>query len=161
MTERRKNEWRGGVLLVAIVFGVLFCGAIVVGGLLLIGAIAFTDTDEENVLPHVVENVARIRLPPGVRDLRSHLEGFQDRLIWVRFRMPENELPAFERSLSCRLAAPSPTPPELPTTSRPEWWTDAKMSRSCHGSGPGYAQTVIVDLSAVPQLLVFVVVFET
>jgi hypothetical protein len=137
------------------------CGAIVAGGLLLMGAIAFSDTDHEDVSPAVVENVARIRLTPGARELRSQLDGFQDRRIWVRFRMPENELAVFERSLSCRLAPASSTSPQLSVTPRPKWWADVKLSRSCHGSGPGFDQTVIVDLDAAPDLLVFVVVFET
>jgi hypothetical protein len=161
MTGRRSLERRVVWLAIAIGSGVLICGATVVGGLLVAGAVAFSDTDHEDVAPAVVESVARIRLPAGARELRSHLEGFQDQLIWVRFRMPESELGSFERSLSCRLAPPSSASPQLPATSRPPWWTDVKLSRSCHGSGAGFNQTVIVDLATAPDLLVFVVVFET
>jgi hypothetical protein len=160
MVERRKRERRGGLLLLAVALGVLACAAIAMGAVLLIGAVAFSDTDRDDAPPELVQNVARMRLPPGARELRSHLDGFQDQRIWVRFRMPENELPAFERSLSCRLGAPSPAPPELPAP-RPAWWTDVKPSRGCRGSGPGYIQTVIVDVSAAPDLVVLVVVFES
>jgi len=149
------------VLVVAIVFGVLVCAAIAAFGLLVVGAVAFADTSEDDVAPAIVENVARIRLPAGARDLRSQLDGFQDRFIWVRFRLAEQELGTFERSLGCRLGAATPTPPQVPNVSRPAWWSDAKVSRSCHASGPGYDQTVIVDLGTAPELLVFVVVFET
>jgi hypothetical protein len=161
MVDKRRRERRAGLLMLAIALVVLGCGAVAVAGLLVIGAVTFSDTDRDHVSPDVVESIARVRLTPGARDLRSHLEGFQDRLIWVRFSMPEHELPAFERSLTCKLGASSPAPPALPTASRPAWWTDAKLSRACRGSGPGFTQSVIVDISAAPDLVVFVVVFES
>jgi hypothetical protein len=160
MVERRKRERRGALLLLAATLGIFACAAIAAGAVLLIGAVAFSDTDRDDVSPELVQSVARIRFPPGAREVRSHLDGFQDQRIWVRFRMAENELPAFERSLSCRLGTPSPAPPELPAP-RPAWWTDVKRSRGCRGSGPGFIQTVIVDVSAAPDLLVYVVVFES
>jgi hypothetical protein len=159
MSGKRRLEPRIVWLSIAIVCA-LAIGAIAAGGLLVMGAVAFSDTDRADVAPNVVENVARIHLPAGARDLRSQLEGFQDRRIWVRFRMPENELGSFERSLSCRLAPASSASPQLPTTSPPTWWADVKLSRSCHGSGPGFDQTVIVDLATAPDLLVFVFAFE-
>ena len=147
-------------MVIAIAFGALVCCAVAVAGVLVIGAVAFSDTDVDDPAPDVVENVARVRLPKSTRNLRARLEGFQDRLIWARFEMQADDLPAFERSLACRLSAPSSVQPQLPKISRPSWWSDAKLSRSCHGSGPGFDQTLIVDVTTLPELTVLVVVFE-
>jgi hypothetical protein len=139
--------------------GILLCGATVVGGALL-GAVAFTDTDRDDVAPAVVENVARIRLPATAYDLRSYLDGFQDRRIFVRFKMPPSELAAFERSLSCVLGPPSATSSTQHAGPKPDWFTEDKLARSCQVSKPGFHQTVTVHLGAAPDLVVQVAVFE-
>jgi hypothetical protein len=151
---------RSGPLLIGVaVLATLLCGGALVAGALLLGAVSFGDTDQDDVAPAVIENVARLRLPAKAYDLRSHLEGFQDRLIFVRFRMPPSELPAFERSLSCALGPPLPAP-HLHAGPRPDWFTQAKLARSCQGQGPGFHQSVTVDVSA-GDLVVQVTVIES
>src|SRR5215208_207755 len=140
----------------------LLCGgSMALGGWLVWGALAFTDTDHEDVAPAAIENVARLRLPAKTYGLRSHLEGFQDRLIFVRFRMPASELAAFERSLSCKLGPPSTLVPEQHAGKKPDWFQEPKVARSCQGSGPGFRQTVIVDVANPSDVVVHVAVFET
>jgi hypothetical protein len=138
--------------------GILLCGGTVAGGALL-GALAFSDTDQDDVAPAVVENVARIRLPAKAYELRSHLDGFQDRRIFVRFRLPPSELAAFERSLSCVLGPPSSSA-ALHAGPKPEWFTESKLARRCQVTKPNFHQTVTVDVGAASDPVVQVTVVE-
>lgn len=156
-TKRRCKLTLGLALLATLLCG----GGLAIGVWLVGGALAFGDTDQDDVAPAVVENVARIRLPARTHELRSRLGGFQDRFIFVRFRMPASELTTFERSLSCALGPPSAVVPEAHAGKRPDWFTQPLVSRSCQGSGPGFHQTVIVDVASPTDVVVHVTVFES
>ena len=132
------------------------------GGIVIVAALAFSDTDHDDVPRATVENVGRIRLPASAHDLRSHLEGFQDRLLYARFAFLEADLEAFQNSLRCRLSPIATTPIEAGPTPAPAWWSIAAITRSrtCEAEGPGFSQQIVIDVSHSPKLVGYLSVFE-
>jgi hypothetical protein len=110
-----------------------------------------------------IEDVGRVHLPPSARDVQAALEGFQDRLLHLRFDMAAADLPSFESGLTCRLGPVSTAPPTaLAGSLEAPWWTPTRGHawRACEGDAQWFHQSAAVEVSRPGRATVYLVVFE-
>ncbi len=111
-----------------------------------------------------IERVARITLLPSARNLQAHQEGFQDRIIWVRFEMAPADLPEFVAGT--RVAPPlssTVNPLGQDTVKGLPWWTPGQAQRIAAGTGliAGGSQAILIDTTDPQTYVVYVRTFET
>ncbi len=111
-----------------------------------------------------IESVARITLPPSARNVQAHQEGFQDRIIWVRFEMAPADLPGFVAGT--RVAPPlssTVNPLGQDTVTGLPWWTPGQAQRFEAGEGAfaGASQAIVIDTTDPQTYVVYVRAFET
>lgn len=148
-------------------------GVFILAPLLICGGfyawLRFTDTpllgvDTEKLTTAQIQNVGRFTLPGSAANVRAHLQGFQDKLLHVRFDIAPSDLPALLASTRC--GALSKT--EVPSTMKHSfgtfpWWIQSLPASFEAGEGgkPGsYGQMILVNESNPAQFTVFYICAE-
>ncbi len=119
------------------------------------------DTDHPTTAQ--IEGRGRFRLPPSARDVTAHLEGFQDHIIWVCFRMKPSDEARFWSSSMCSAVPSTETAPhEFEPLARP-WWNPEKATLSSYrtfSTPTGDTQRILIDKDDPADFIVYVEAFD-
>ena len=160
--RHRRSWWGAGAVAIA---GLLVGCALVGGAGLWLAARSspFGGRAQPTPTSAQIESVARITLPPSVRGVRAHQEGFMDRIIWVRFEMAPADLGPF--------VAGTRVPPPLSSATNPfaggigsklPGWTpeEAQRFEAGEASAGGVGQAILIDTTDQQRYVVYVRTFE-
>lgn len=124
----------------------------------------FLSGPTEDVTIEQIEDVARITLPSSAIQAHAELQGFQDRLIHVRFTMDAADLPQFLADSRCSVLTPAVDMPfQEGITPDTDWWIPetAQTFETCNDFAGGIGQTILVDTTDSQSYVVYVVTMET
>jgi hypothetical protein len=142
---------------VLVLGGVILLGA-GVGGYWFLSSIRLgEDTDSAGVAE--IEARGHFRLPASARDVKVHIEGFQDWFVWVRFEMLPVDEGAFWGTTRCAgVASVEGGGFHMNGVARP-WWNPsaAKVFRFREWTGSGiHSQRVMIDRTNPAMYTVYV-----
>lgn len=106
-----------------------------------------------------LEAVAEISLPTSAREIHGMISGFTDVDIWIRFNLPNADLPAFLQKTRCTEPLKTTDPTYyFPETIDPDWWQPHKATdlKVCYGSHDHFTQRILVDQSEPEMLVIYV-----
>lgn len=106
-----------------------------------------------------LEAIAEISIPASAREIHGMISGFTDIDIWIRFDLPNTDLPSFIQKTHCTDLLET-TDPNLYSseTIDPDWWQPHKATdlQVCYGSHDSFTQRILVDRSNPETLQIYV-----